>query len=248
MPRIVRAVVFAAAFAFVAAAVATVSASAAASPSSAVSAAPSKPAATAPFAAAGTVAARPGAATRLSVRVAPATVKPGGVVTVSGTVSPKLKRAARLTVQLSRDGRSYSTVRTITLSKGARTYRTTVAMSATRGYVYLRVRLGTVVTPRLRLTVSDIVFVAIEGLTFTPKTTTVAPWTTVVWTNYDAVNHTVTAADSIEVTATPTGDYDSGPFAQDQTYKRLFVTPGTYFYMCTLHATRASMHAEIVVQ
>lgn len=188
------------------------------------------------------------AATQLSVRVAPATVQPGGTVTVSGKIAPKLSRATDLAVQLSPGGKAYSTVKTLSLRRGARAYATTVPVGTQRGYLYLRVKLGRIATPGLRLTVAALVHVAIKGSAFAPATATVSPWTTVLWTNNDAVPHTVTAADSLDVTASPTGVFDSGPIAPGAVFGRLFVIPGTYFYLCALHSSMPSMHAQIVVQ
>ena len=78
--------------------------------------------------------------------------------------------------------------------------------------------------------------VAIENFSFTPATLTVSAGTTVTWTNHDAVQHTVTAADK---------SYDSAPLDSSGTFSHQFMTPGTYVYHCSIHPT---MTAQIIVQ
>lgn len=72
--------------------------------------------------------------------------------------------------------------------------------------------------------------------------------TTVTWTNQDSVQHTVTSADRISVGANVTSLFDSGLFSQGQTFSFAFTKPGTYFYVCTIHANQAAMHGEVIVQ
>lgn len=72
---------------------------------------------------------------------------------------------------------------------------------------------------------------------FQPGTITVAPGTTVVWTNAGRHRHTVTAS---------TGHWDSGPLDPGQTYSATFGHPGTYDYSCTLHAKE--MKGTVVVK
>jgi plastocyanin len=68
--------------------------------------------------------------------------------------------------------------------------------------------------------------VSISVSTYKPATITVAPGTTVTWTNDDPVVHTVTADD---------GSWDSGNLSQSQTFTKTFETAGTYTYHCTVH-------------
>jgi predicted lipoprotein with Yx(FWY)xxD motif/plastocyanin len=68
--------------------------------------------------------------------------------------------------------------------------------------------------------------VAISNFAFAPKTLTVAPGTTVVWTNQDSAGHTVTADNSA---------FDSGNLNQGATFKFTFTQPGTYAYYCRYH-------------
>jgi plastocyanin len=50
--------------------------------------------------------------------------------------------------------------------------------------------------------------------------------TTVAWTNHDAIEHSVTAAD---------GAFDSGLFTQGGTFEFAFGSPGAYAYICSRH-------------
>jgi plastocyanin len=90
--------------------------------------------------------------------------------------------------------------------------------------------------------------VSILNFTFTPKTLTVAAGTTVTWTNHDPVVHNVTSADSLALNAAATSLFASGSLGQGQTFSYTFTTKGTYFYVCTIHRTMPSMHAEVVVK
>ena len=55
---------------------------------------------------------------------------------------------------------------------------------------------------------------------------------TVVWTNNDASDHTVTST-SIPAGATA---FDSGLFAPGKNFTQTFTIPGTYEYHCTIHS------------
>ena len=68
--------------------------------------------------------------------------------------------------------------------------------------------------------------VAIEKFAFTPREITVAPGTTIAWTNRDGTPHTVAARDSTFASkAMDTGDR----------YEYTFAHAGDYAYFCTLH-------------
>ena len=78
--------------------------------------------------------------------------------------------------------------------------------------------------------------VTIQGFAFTPQVITIAPGTTVIWTQKDSVNHTVTS---------DTGAWtDSGSLAQNSTFSHTFSKPGTYTYHCSIHP---NMTAKVVV-
>lgn len=68
--------------------------------------------------------------------------------------------------------------------------------------------------------------VALVGFTISPASLTVAPGTTVVWTNRDSAAHTVTADD---------GSWGSGNLAQGDTFSHTFATAGAYTYHCAIH-------------
>ena len=78
--------------------------------------------------------------------------------------------------------------------------------------------------------------VTIQNFAFSPETLTVAPGTTVIWTNKDSVDHTVTS----DTGAWP----DSGSLATNKTFSHTFTKAGTYPYHCSIHP---SMKATVVV-
>ncbi len=78
--------------------------------------------------------------------------------------------------------------------------------------------------------------VTIQNFAFSPKTVTVAPGTTVMWTNKDSAAHTVTS-DSGSTLA-------SGDLSQGKSYAHTFTKAGTYAYHCAIHPY---MKATVVV-
>lgn len=77
--------------------------------------------------------------------------------------------------------------------------------------------------------------ITIQNFAFAPASLTVKAGTTVTWTNNDSPNHSVKWAD---------GTAGSNPLPTGSSYTRTFATPGTYAYVCGIHA---SMHGTIVV-
>ena len=77
--------------------------------------------------------------------------------------------------------------------------------------------------------------VGIIDLDYDPRSLSIQPGTTVIWTNVGAIPHTVTAE----------GQFDSGILTTGQTYERTFATVGTYDYLCTLHP---NMVGQITVE
>ena len=70
--------------------------------------------------------------------------------------------------------------------------------------------------------------VAIAEFAFTPQLLTVAPGTTVTWTNQDSLGHSVVA----------TGEsFESGSLDSGTTFQVRFDTPGDYAYFCGIHPT-----------
>jgi plastocyanin len=78
--------------------------------------------------------------------------------------------------------------------------------------------------------------VSIENFNIVPATLTVPAGTTVVWTNHDDVEHTVTASDN---------GFTSPAIQTDQQFSYTFTTPGTYSYFCAIHPF---MTAKVIVQ
>jgi plastocyanin len=68
--------------------------------------------------------------------------------------------------------------------------------------------------------------VSIENFNFTPADLTVPAGTTVVWTNHDDVEHTVTASDN---------SFGSSSIQTDGQFSFTFSKPGTYSYFCAIH-------------
>lgn len=80
------------------------------------------------------------------------------------------------------------------------------------------------------------VHVTIQNFAFSPQTITVAPGSTVVWTNKDSVAHTVTSN---------TGAWPaSGNLGTNQTFSHTFTKAGAYSYHCSIHPF---MTAKVIV-
>lgn len=77
----------------------------------------------------------------------------------------------------------------------------------------------------------------IRNLEFSPTPITVTVGTTVVWTNNDTVDHTVTS------TSGP-ASFDSGVMEGGDTFGFTFAEAGTYDYFCELHPF---MRAQVIV-
>ena len=90
--------------------------------------------------------------------------------------------------------------------------------------------------------------VAIQNFTFTPKTLTVSPGTTVTWTNNDSTVHNVISTVSISLNSATTSTFASANLNQGQTFSFTFTKKGVYFYECSIHKALASMHAEVIVK
>lgn len=73
--------------------------------------------------------------------------------------------------------------------------------------------------------------VTIQNFEFTPANLTIMAGDTVVWTNLDGFQHTVTSG-------TPghqSGVFNSGTISNGGTFERTFTVPGVYAYFCSFH-------------
>jgi plastocyanin len=68
--------------------------------------------------------------------------------------------------------------------------------------------------------------VTIQNFAMSPNPITVAPGSTVTWTNLDGVAHVVTADD---------GSWGSGTLEQGGSYSHVFTSPGSHPYHCAIH-------------
>ncbi|MFO7918742.1 MAG: plastocyanin/azurin family copper-binding protein [Anaerolineae bacterium] len=82
--------------------------------------------------------------------------------------------------------------------------------------------------------------VVMRNTAFEPEEITVAPGTTVTWTNEDSFAHTVTAG----TRGDPTGMFDEDVSGGD-TFSFTFEEPGTYDYFCRPHS---GMDGVVIVE
>ncbi len=68
--------------------------------------------------------------------------------------------------------------------------------------------------------------VELRNCSYHPPTVTVEPGTTVIWTNYDTVSHSVTSMTDL---------FDSGTLETGDTFTYTFTSPGTYAYGCKIN-------------
>jgi len=80
------------------------------------------------------------------------------------------------------------------------------------------------------------VTVTIKGSTFTPDIVEISKGTTVIWTNDDGIQHTVTSI---------TGGFDSGNIDPGMTYSYTFNEAGPFEYRCANHPSMA--HGKVIV-
>ncbi len=88
---------------------------------------------------------------------------------------------------------------------------------------------------------ADPVAAEIKLFMFKPKTLSVAPGTTVTWTNGDAIQHSVTNG----TPEAPGAAFDSGFFTKGQSFSFTFTEPGEYPYFCARHK---SMRGVVTVE
>jgi plastocyanin len=86
-------------------------------------------------------------------------------------------------------------------------------------------------TPQSTSTKPKTMHVDIKLFSFKPESLEVPVGTTVIWTNRDAIEHSVTQGTPEK----PRGAFDSGFFTQDQTFSFTFTKVGDYPYFCKRH-------------
>ncbi len=81
--------------------------------------------------------------------------------------------------------------------------------------------------PAKEAAVEGVTQVRLENIAFAPANIVVGVGTTVTWTNYDNVGHTVTSDEG--------GELKSQLFAQNETFSHTFDEAGEYSYYCEPH-------------
>ncbi|HWX95735.1 MAG TPA: plastocyanin/azurin family copper-binding protein [Solirubrobacteraceae bacterium] len=86
---------------------------------------------------------------------------------------------------------------------------------------------------------SGVVQIAYRNITIAPDTVRVKAGTTVIWTNYDSVEHNVTSQGGRPHLA-------SGNFVGGTTFEAKFTRPAVIHYLCTIHPTTMNGTIEVV--
>jgi plastocyanin len=81
-----------------------------------------------------------------------------------------------------------------------------------------------------------IVEVKVDNFSFSPQTITVAPGTTVIWTNRDDIPHTVVSDDKV---------FKSKVLDTDEKFSFTFDKAGSFPYFCSVHP---KMTGKVIVQ
>jgi plastocyanin len=79
---------------------------------------------------------------------------------------------------------------------------------------------------------AETVTISIDNFAFSPAELSVAPGTTVIWTNHDDIPHTVTSTD---------GAFKSHALDTDDSFSFTFEKAGSYQYFCSLHPHMVGM-------
>ncbi len=101
------------------------------------------------------------------------------------------------------------------------------AMSCMMGGGHMGMMGGAGSDPSKETPVAGVTEVRLQDFGFAPANIVIDAGTTVTWTNYDNIDHTVTSDDGDEL--------KSGLFGQSQTFRHTFDTPGEYGYYCEPH-------------
>jgi len=81
-----------------------------------------------------------------------------------------------------------------------------------------------------------VVEVKVDNFSFSPQTVTVAPGTTVIWTNRDDIPHTVVSDDKV---------FKSKVLDTDEKFSFTFDKAGNFPYFCSIHP---KMTGKVIVQ
>ncbi len=101
-------------------------------------------------------------------------------------------------------------------------------MTSMMGDGHMRMMGGAGSDPSKETPAVGVTEVRLEDFAFAPANIVIDIGTTVTWTNYDSVAHTVTSDD---------GDVlDSGLFSIGGTFRHTFDSPGEYAYYCEPHS------------
>ncbi len=98
------------------------------------------------------------------------------------------------------------------------------------------------------VTGEDEVTVDIAGFAFSPRNLKVSVGTTVTWVNRDSVPHDVVSTGTDDVDAQRTDLFASDTLSGGDSFSHTFTEEGEFPYMCSIHASMASMHAVVEVE
>jgi plastocyanin len=85
-------------------------------------------------------------------------------------------------------------------------------------------------------TAGKVVEVKVDNFSFSPQTITIAPGTTVIWTNRDDIPHTVVSDDKV---------FKSKVLDTDEKFSYTFDKAGNFPYFCSVHP---KMTGKVIVQ
>jgi plastocyanin len=91
-------------------------------------------------------------------------------------------------------------------------------------------------TPQAAARAGKVVEVKIDNFSFSPQTITVAPGTTIIWTNRDDIPHTVVSDDKV---------FKSKVLDTDEKFSYTFDKAGNFPYFCSVHP---KMTGKVIVQ
>src|SRR6266566_9175886 len=86
---------------------------------------------------------------------------------------------------------------------------------------------------------SGVVQIAYRNITIAPDTVKVKVGSTLVWTNYDPVEHNVTSRSGPD-------SFASKNFGEGQSFRVTLTKPGVIHYLCTIHPTSMNGTVEVV--